>query len=151
MPTSGATGWAPALLTQTSSRPKRSTARSATASATPSSRRSPPATAARVAELGDQRRRLVAPAAVVHDDGRTGLAQPAGDAGADARGGPGHHGHATVEVEQRPNGRRVHGRSPRAGRITRRSVTMAVIRSAGVTSKAGLNARDPAGAVRRPS
>ncbi len=43
-----------------------------------------------------------------------------------------------------------HGRSPSAGRMTRRSVTIAVTRSAGVTSKARFNARDPAGAVRRP-
>ena len=42
------------------------------------------------------------------------------------------------------------GRSPAAGRTTRRSVTMAVTRSAGVTSNAGLTARAPAGATDRP-
>ena len=42
------------------------------------------------------------------------------------------------------------GRSPRSVRITRRSVTMAVISDAGVTSKAGLSVRVPAGAVRTP-
>ena len=42
------------------------------------------------------------------------------------------------------------GVSPRSTRTTRRSVTIAVISSAGVTSNAGLRVRVPAGAVRTP-
>src|SRR5262249_2373848 len=42
------------------------------------------------------------------------------------------------------------GRSPAAGRTTRRSVTSAVTRSAGVMSNAGLSPRAPSGAIRTP-
>src|SRR5262249_3976355 len=74
------------------------------------------------------------------------LGRPGGARGRGRRGGGGDGGRA--RAPRRPGGAPVPGRRP--GGRPRRSVTIAVTSAAGVTSKAGLTASAPSGAVRRP-
>ena len=75
-----------------------------------------------------------------------------GDAGRDVAARADHEPgsrHRSPEVDHTfPDGISHAGVSPAAGRTTLRSVTSAVTRSAGVTSKAGLRPRAPVGAIR---
>src|SRR5687767_5159287 len=99
--------------------------------------------------LGGQDLGGAAVVAAVQHDGCAGLEQASGDAVADPRRHAGDDGDAVVQRQQPTNWRWHHqGRSPTAGRITRRSVTIAVTRSAGVTSNARFRAPDPSGATR---
>ena len=94
-----------------------------------------------------------ADAILVVEAGRSSSAAPMPSCSPPAVATPSSTGPSSRTTPRRPSSpdaRRRYGRSPAAGRITRRSVTIAVTRSAGVTSKARFNARAPRGAVATP-